>query len=172
MKQHYLSEKWLRLLNYTQGNSVEIYNLWSKQGILKQIIDDMVSVCKDPELFDSIATIATSGIIFAAPISYLLNKPLVILRSAGSIHHTKDIFSCRFINWRNEQDGLEIDKMTLGTNIKYLLIDDLVQTAKSLIAASNIIKNNGNSIVSILCFANISITDSIDGINIKSIIKI
>ena len=158
-----------KISRFETGN-VEIGNIWSEGNNLSLIVNDLCELSKD-FIFDAIATIETKGIIFAAPIAAQLSKPLLIFRKKDKIFYTKEKFSVYFQNWRGIQDGIEIEKSILSNSFSILVIDDLVDKKSSYSAVHHIIKSTSSTIVGFISFANLSGSNDIDGIKMKSLIQ-
>ena len=160
---------WKKRIKCNDPKSFEIGNIWSVENNLSLITDDFAQMIKD-HTFDAIACIETKGIIFGAPLAQKLNTSLIIFRKYGKIIHTDDKYSIQYKNWRNQENGIEIEKELLGEPKKLLIVDDLVYSLATFSAALSIVKKANSSVSCFLCFANLSNRTNLEGIDILSIL--
>jgi adenine phosphoribosyltransferase len=97
---------------------------------------------------EAVAGIDARGFVFASPVAYRLNLPLVLVRKRGKLPGDKLI---RRFTLEYGQDEIEIHKADLSPARRILLIDDLVATGGTLKAAAEIIEEAGSSVASIVC---------------------
>ncbi|MBP7553331.1 MAG: hypothetical protein KA885_07875 [Spirochaetes bacterium] len=159
---------WRDALRYNNGIP-EIYLIWENNNFLSQIINEFKNIIANLN-FDKILTIESKGIIFAAPISYYFEKPLVIVQKKLRISNYKNILDQKIINRKNEEETLYIDLKNMRKNENYIIIDEVVQTRSSIKACLNLLNATNNRAKDILCVANLSDGDDINGIKIHSLI--
>ena len=158
-----------KIVGYKPG-FVEIGNIWSIENNLSLLVNDICDLIKDVN-FDTIATIETKGIIYAAPVAAKLSKPLIVFRKKDKIIHTDQKYRIYFKNWKDEDDGLEIEKRDLVDAKSIIVIDDLTEKLNSFKSVYEIVKQTKSNIVSFVTFINLSNQDELYGISIKSILK-
>ena len=87
--------------------------------------------------FTKIAAIKSRGFIFASVLSYLTKKPLILLRKKnklpGKTHSQKFKLEYGF-------DTIEVHKSSLNKKDKVLIIDDLIATGGTAIAAAKLVQ--------------------------------
>ena len=87
--------------------------------------------------FTKIAAIESRGFIFASILSYLTKKPLILLRKKnklpGKTHSQKFKLEYGF-------DTIEVHKSSLNKKDKVLIIDDLIATGGTAIAAAKLVQ--------------------------------
>ena len=87
--------------------------------------------------FTKIAAIESRGFIFASVLSYLTKKPLILLRKKnklpGKTHSQKFKLEYGF-------DTIEVRKSSLNKKDKVLIIDDLIATGGTAIAAAKLVQ--------------------------------
>jgi len=149
---------------------IEIGNIWSINNNLALIADEIIEATKTIE-YDCIAGIETKGLIIASALSARIQKPLLVLRKVGKIIYTKEKYQEEYINWKNQKDGLEIEKSLLSKNIRIIVVDDLSQTLETFKAAYRIINSCGSEICAYVCIANISNTTELYGKKIISLLE-
>ena len=87
--------------------------------------------------FSKIAAIESRGFIFAAVLSFLTNRPLVLLRKKGKL--PGKTYSQKF-KLEYGFDILEIHKSSLKKNDKVLIIDDLIATGGTALAGAKLVE--------------------------------
>ena len=114
----------------------DITTLIKDENAFKSCIDRIVEISKKIN-FDKIAAIESRGFIFSSPISYILNKPIVLLRKENKL--PADKFSVDFrLEYGNAK--LEVHKDSIKKNEKILVIDDLIATGGTANAAVQLIE--------------------------------
>ena len=99
-------------------------------------IDKIVEISKKVE-FDKVSAIESRGFIFASTISYLTNKPLVLLRKKNKLPAEK--YSVDF-QLEYGESTIEVQKDSIDKNEKILVIDDLIATGGTAEAAAKLIE--------------------------------
>mgnify|MGYP002526505389 CR=1 FL=1 len=117
----------------------DITTLIKDENAFKSCIDKIVEISKKIN-FDKIAAIESRGFIFSSPISYILNKPIVLLRKENKL--PADKFSVDF-KLEYGDAKLEVHKDSIKKNEKVLIIDDLIATGGTANAAVQLIELSG-----------------------------
>ena len=123
---------------------------YPKKGILFR---DITTLIKSPEAFkfandkiidlakkidfDKVSAIESRGFVFASALSYILNKPLVLLRKKNKLPaetHSVD-FELEY-----GTATIEVHKDSVNENDTVLIIDDLIATGGTAEAASRLIE--------------------------------
>ena len=162
---------WGQEVTSSNREDFEIGSIWGRSSNLRQITNDFVSLLDGVE-FDAIAGIEMKGVIYASALSERLGLPLLVFRKQEKIRHTENKISSKFVNWRNEADGIEIEEEYLRRYPSIVVVDDLIKTFSSMKAVHAILKNGGSRIVAFMCFANLSKKNRFDGIPIFSLIHV
>ena len=132
---------------------------YPKRGILFR---DITTLIKNPEAFnfaidkiieiskkinfDKVSAIESRGFIFASTVSYLTNKPLILLRKKGKLpaeRHSVD-FQLEY-----GEATIEVHKDSINKNDKILIIDDLIATGGTAEAAARLVEISGGKVA---CF--------------------
>ena len=132
---------------------------WPKQGVMFR---DITTVLKDPISFkkvidtlyeryknkniDLIAGIESRGFIFGSALAYKLNKGFIPLRKPGKLPATSTKVEYEL---EYGKDGLEIHNDAIIPGQSILLIDDLIATGGSCLAAISLIEKLGGKIAEI-----------------------
>ena len=118
----------------------DITTLIKNEKAFKECIDQIVERTKKFKV-DKIAAIESRGFVFASAVSYLLNKPFVLLRKKNKLPaetHSVD-FQLEY-----GTATIEIHKDSIEENDSVLIIDDLIATGGTAEAAAKLIEmSNG-----------------------------
>ena len=113
--------------------------------------DKIVELAKKVE-FDKVAAIESRGFVFASTISYLLNKPFILLRKKNKLPaetHSID-FELEY-----GKATIEVHKDSINKNEKILIIDDLIATGGTAEAAAKLIEISGGQVASFIFVINL-----------------
>jgi len=110
---------------------------------LKQCINQMADKFKDLHV-DLIVGPESRGFIFATPLAYLLGTGFVPVRKPGKL-------PAETIKYEYEleygKDSLEIHKDAIKPGQKVLIIDDLLATGGTMVAAAKLVEQLGGEVV-------------------------
>lgn len=104
---------------------------------------DLMAEAVEPLNIDYIACPEARGFIFGAPLAYRLSVGITLIRKAGKL--PADTHSQHF-NLEYGQDAFEIHQDAFKPNAKVLIIDDVLATGGSAVAAMELIKKAGGSV--------------------------
>jgi|TARA_B100001540_G_scaffold307841_1_gene321657 adenine phosphoribosyltransferase len=114
-------------------------------------VDKIVELSKEMK-FDKISAIESRGFVFASAVSYLTNKPLVLLRKKNKLpadRHSVD-FQLEYGN-----ATIEVHKDSISKNENILVIDDLIATGGTAEAAAKLIEMSGGSVAGFIFVINL-----------------
>ena len=114
-------------------------------------IDEIVVISKKIQ-FDKISAIESRGFIFASTVSYLTNKPLILLRKKNKLPSEK--YSIDF-ELEYGEATIEVHKDSIDKGEKILVIDDLIATGGTAEAAAKIIEISGGSVAGFIFIINL-----------------
>ena len=120
----------------------DITTLIKDENAFKSCIDKIVEISKKID-FDKIAAIESIGFIFSSPLSYIVNKPIVLLRKENKL--PADKFSVDF-KLEYGDAKLEVHKDSIKKNEKILIIDDLIATGGTANAAVQLVELSGGKV--------------------------
>ena len=113
-----------------------------KPEIFKEIIDYFVEQLKDIE-FDYVAGIESRGFFLAAPIAYILNKGLLVIRKPGKL--PAETISAEYeLEYGTDKLEIHIDAIEKGQ--KVIIMDDLIATGGTLGASIELVEKLGGSV--------------------------
>ena len=138
---------------------------YPKKGILFR---DITTLIKNPEAFkftndkileiakninfDKVAAIESRGFVFASTVSYLLNKPFILLRKKNKL--PAETYSVDFTLEYGDAT-IEVHKDSIEKGEKILVIDDLIATGGTAEAAAKLIKISGGSVAGFIFVINL-----------------
>ena len=138
---------------------------YPKKGILFR---DITTLIKDEKAFeesinqiierskkykiDKIAAIESRGFVFASAVSYLLKKPFIMLRKKNKLPaetHSVD-FELEY-----GTATIEVHKDSIDKDDSVLVIDDLIATGGTAVAAAKLVEMSGGNIVAFVFAINL-----------------
>ena len=117
----------------------DVTTLIKDENAFKSCIDQILEISKKIN-FDKIAAIEARGFLFASPLSYIVNKPLIMLRKENKL--PADKYSVNF-KLEYATATLEMHKDSINKNEKILIIDDLIASGGTANAAAQLIEMPG-----------------------------
>ena len=119
----------------------DITTLIKNEKAFKECIDQIVERTKEFKI-DKIAAIESRGFVFASAVSYILDKPFILLRKKNKLPaetHSVD-FELEY-----GKATIEVHKDSIEENDSVLIIDDLIATGGTAEAAAKLVKiSKGN----------------------------
>lgn len=92
---------------------------------------------------DAIAAAEARGFLFAAPMAYVMKRPLVPLRKPGKLPH--QTYSLRYeLEYGSAELHVHVDGVSDGANV--LLVDDLLATGGTMQAACQLVEKAGGKV--------------------------
>ena len=138
---------------------------YPKKGILFR---DITTLIKDPQAFkftnnkiieiakkiefDKVSAIESRGFVFASTVSYVLNKPFILLRKKNKL--PADVHSIDF-KLEYGDATIEVHKDSIEKNEKILIIDDLIATGGTAEAAAKLIEISGGKVAAFIFVINL-----------------
>ena len=114
----------------------DITTLIKNEKAFKECINQIVERTKKFKV-DKIAAIESRGFVFASAVSYLLNKPFILLRKKNKLPA-----ETHSVNFQLEYgtSTIEVHKDSIQENDSVLIIDDLIATGGTAKAAAKLIE--------------------------------
>ena len=123
----------------------DITTLIKDEKAFKETINQIIERSNNIK-FDKIAAIESRGFVFASAVSYILEKPFIMLRKKNKL--PADVHSMDF-ELEYGTATIEVHKDSIEINEKVLIIDDLVATGGTAEAAAKLIEISGGKVA---CF--------------------
>ena len=114
-------------------------------------IDKIVEISKKTE-FNKVSAIESRGFIFASTVSYLTNKPLILLRKKDKLPAER--YSIDF-KLEYGEATIEVHKDSINKDDKVLIIDDLIATGGTAEAAGKLIEVSGGTVAGFIFIINL-----------------
>jgi adenine phosphoribosyltransferase len=125
----------------------DITTLLNDPSGFKEVIDDFYNRYKDLKI-DKIVAVEARGFIIGAPLAYLLNIGLVIIRKPGKLP-SKTIFEEYDLEYGTDKIEIHIDSIKKGERV--LIVDDLIATGGTVAAAVRLVEKMEAEIIE-CCF--------------------
>lgn len=120
----------------------DITPLFQSPRALRMVIDGLVQRYVESD-FTHVGAIESRGFLLGSTIAYELSKPLVLFRKQGKL--PADVLSEPY-DTDYEQSSLEVHADSLREGDKVLLIDDIIASGGTFIAATRLIRRMGASV--------------------------
>ena len=131
----------------------DITTLIKEEKAFAETINQIVEKSKKYK-FDKIAAIESRGFVFASAVSYLLNKPFIMLRKKDKL--PADVHSVDF-ELEYGTATIQIHKDSINKNENVLIIDDLIATGGTAEAAAKLIQISKGKVSAFIFVCSISI---------------
>mgnify|MGYP001351088477 CR=1 FL=1 len=129
----------------------DITTLIKNPDALNFTIDKIVEISKKIK-FDKVSAIESRGFIFASAVSYLIKKPLVLLRKKNKLpaeRHSVD-FQLEY-----GEATIEVHKDSIAKSEKILVIDDLIATGGTAEAAAKLVEISKGKVAAFIFVINL-----------------
>ena len=113
--------------------------------------DKIVEISKSIN-FDKVSAIESRGFVFASLVSYVMKKPLILLRKKNKL--PAETYSVDF-ELEYGKATIEVHKDSILKGEKILVIDDLIATGGTAEAAAKLIKMSGGSVAAFIFIINL-----------------
>ena len=113
---------------------------------------DQITIQSKKFNFTKIAAIESRGFIFASAVSYIVKKPLIMLRKKNKL--PADVHSVDF-ELEYGTATIEVHKDSIKENEKVLIIDDLIATGGTAEAAAKLIEISKGKVAAFIFVINL-----------------
>ena len=129
----------------------DITTLIKDESAFRESVDQIVERSKKVN-FNKIAAIESRGFVFASAVSYILNKPFVMLRKKNKL--PAEVHSVDF-ELEYGKATIEVHKDSIEKNDQVLIIDDLIATGGTAQAASKLVELSGGKVAAFIFVINL-----------------
>ena len=129
----------------------DITTLIKDEKAFSETINRIVEKAKKMEI-DKIAAIESRGFVFASAVSYVMNKPFIMLRKKNKL--PADVYSTDF-ELEYGTATIEVHKDSINNGEKVLIIDDLIATGGTAEAAAKLIEISGGKVTAFIFVINL-----------------
>ena len=127
-------------------NFYDITTLLANPSAFQYVIEQLKLAVKDSQI-DAIVAIESRGFIFGAALAHTLGKSFVIVRKPGKLPYKK---VSEEYNLEYGKDKIEIHKDAIQSGQKVLIIDDVLATGGTALAAVKLVERLGGVVVGLL----------------------
>jgi len=129
----------------------DITTLIKNSEAFNYTVDKIFEISKKVN-FDKISAIESRGFVFASALSYLTKKPLILLRKKNKL--PADRHSVEFeLEYGNAT--IEVHKDSINKNEKILIVDDLIATGGTALAAAKLVEISGGEVAGFIFVINL-----------------
>ncbi len=129
----------------------DITTLIKNEKAFKECINQIVKRSRKFK-FDKIAAVESRGFVFASAISYILDKPFIMLRKKNKL--PADVHSIDF-ELEYGTATIEVHKDSFNKNDNVLIIDDLIATGGTAEAAAKLIEISKSKVAGFIFVINL-----------------
>ena len=129
----------------------DITTLIKNEKAFKECINQIVERSKKFQ-FDKIAAVESRGFVFASAISYILDKPFIMLRKKNKL--PAEVHSIDF-ELEYGTATIEVHKDSFDKNDNVLIIDDLIATRGTAEAAAKLIEISESNVAGFIYVINL-----------------
>ena len=129
----------------------DITTLIKNEKAFAETINQIVEKSKKFK-FDKVAAIESRGFVFASVVSYILNKPFIMLRKKNKL--PAEVHSVDF-ELEYGTATIEVHKDSIDKNDKVLIIDDLIATGGTAEAAAKLIEMSEGNVAAFIFVINL-----------------
>ena len=129
----------------------DITTLIKDEKAFSETINQIVEKSKKFQ-FDKIAAIESRGFVFASAVSYILNKPFIMLRKKNKL--PAEVHSVDF-ELEYGTATIEVHKDSIHKNDKVLIIDDLIATGGTAEAACKLVEISEGKVAAFIFVINL-----------------
>ena len=129
----------------------DITTLIKNEKAFKECINQIIERSKKFN-FDKIAAVESRGFVFASAISYILDKPFIMLRKKNKL--PAEVHSVDF-ELEYGTATIEVHKDSLNQNDIVLIIDDLVATGGTAEAAAKLVEISNGKVAAFIFVINL-----------------
>ena len=129
----------------------DITTLIKNEKAFKECINQIVERSKKFK-FDKIAAVESRGFVFASAISYILDKPFIMLRKKNKLPAE---VHCIDFELEYGTATIEVHKDSFDKNDNVLIIDDLVATGGTAEAAAKLIEISESNVAGFIFVINL-----------------
>ena len=129
----------------------DITTLIKDEKAFSETIKRIIEKAKKIEI-NKIAAIEARGFVFASAVSYIMNKPFIMLRKKNKL--PADVYSTDF-ELEYGTATIEVHKDSINRGEKVLIIDDLIATGGTAEAAAKLIEISGGKVTAFIFVINL-----------------
>jgi adenine phosphoribosyltransferase len=123
-------------------NFKDITTILTHPGALADTVDHLVSICEEFD-YNAVAAIESRGFVFGSLMAAKMKLPLILIRKPGKLpaETISEEYSLEY-----GSNVLEMHSNSLKEKHDVLVVDDLLATGGSALAAVSLLKRDGNEV--------------------------
>lgn len=121
----------------------DVTTLFENPKAWRSVMDSLIHRYMDVE-FDRIGALDARGFLIGSALSYALNKPLILFRKKGKLPYNT---VAQDYELEYGKATLEVHADTIKKGDKVILVDDLIATGGTLLAAGQLVRQLGGQIL-------------------------
>ena len=147
-------KKYIRSIKYYPKKGIllrDITTLIKNAEAFKYTNDKIIEISKKID-YDKVAAIESRGFVFASTVSYVMEKPFILLRKKDKLPaetHSID-FELEY-----GKATIEVHKDSIEKGEKVLIIDDLIATGGTAEAAAKLVELSGGKVAGFIFVINL-----------------
>jgi adenine phosphoribosyltransferase len=131
----------------------DITPLLLNQAAFRQVIDSLAELIESDSI-EALVGIESRGFLFGAPLAYRLGVPFVPIRKAGKL--PAPVMSVEYsLEYGTSQ--LDIHKDALGPGQRVTIVDDVLATGGTAVAAADLVRLTGGTVQTMVFLAELSL---------------
>ncbi|MFA4834281.1 MAG: adenine phosphoribosyltransferase [Patescibacteria group bacterium] len=154
MDRDYLDKKIRKIPNFPKEGILfyDITTLFEDGEAFRKIVDELSGFYIDKKI-DKVVGIDARGFLLAAAVAYKLGAGISIVRKKGKLPH-----KTKAVTYEKEygQDTIEMHEDTIKEGERVIIVDDLLATGGTMLAAVELVENMGGEIIGIDFIINLS----------------
>lgn len=167
-----LKEKFRHVLNFPKEgiDFIDITTVLQDKDAFKVAVDSLVDILKDID-FDLIVGPESRGFIFGAPVAYVLNKGLVLVRKKGKLPY-KTISVEYQLEYGKDVLEMHIDAIKPGQ--KVVIVDDLLATGGTTLSNIKLVEKLGGVVVGVAYLVELTYLNgrqTLKGYDVRSVVQ-
>ncbi|AZT90927.1 adenine phosphoribosyltransferase [Caldicellulosiruptor changbaiensis] len=167
-----LKEKFRHVLNFPKEgiDFIDITTVLQDKDAFKYAIDSLVDLVRGID-FDLIVGPESRGFIFGAPVAYVLNKGLVLVRKKGKLPY-KTVSVEYELEYGKDILEMHIDAIQPGQ--KVVIIDDLLATGGTTLSNIKLVEKLGGKVVGIAYLVELTYLngrENLKGYDVRSVVQ-
>lgn len=127
------------------GERLEDVRFWCEPQLTAEALGQIPG-CHFPA-HDGLVTFEARGFFLAGIASAQLNLPVALIRKHKRFYDKMDHAKVSFKNWKNEEETLTMLKKSTPPVSKVLVVDDILDTGRSLLAGQELLQTMNIEIV-------------------------
>ncbi|MDD5032388.1 MAG: adenine phosphoribosyltransferase [Patescibacteria group bacterium] len=154
MDRNYLDQRIRKIPNFPKEGILfyDITTLFEDGAAFKKIIDELSEFYLDKKI-DKVVGIDARGFLLAAAVAYKLGAGISIVRKKGKLPH-----KTKAATYEKEYgpDTIEMHEDTIKEGERVIIVDDLLATGGTILAAVDLVEGLGGEIIGIDFIINLS----------------